>query len=213
MSVSLLYTSYSMFRCLGLQCVSCRKTTKENIKEKKKVKEDKNGSKLQTVSKSWIATDYSWAGADTCVHTEEQKNEDSGKREGSKIFLMFPSAWGWMFTCKKVSTKITSRGFLNASYRSWRVCSCSKCLVFLHNSSKITSVCVTIMQFCITPWKYCQFCVQNIPIKFVRLPEDSVAENTQSQRLLWTLQKNKTNPLVLYVKVKPFSSYFFASIK
>ncbi|NXJ89451.1 DDX52 helicase, partial [Corythaixoides concolor] len=28
------------------------KTTKENFKEKKKVKEDKNGSKLQTVSKS-----------------------------------------------------------------------------------------------------------------------------------------------------------------
>lgn len=36
------------------------------------------------------------------------------------------------------------------------------------------------MQFYITPWQYCQFCVQIIPHMFVRLPEDSVAENTQS---------------------------------
>lgn len=84
----------------------CRKTTKENIKEKKKVKEDKNGSKLQTVSKSWIATDYLWAGADTYVRTEKQKNEDSGKGEERKVFLMFPPGWGWMLTCKKVSTEI-----------------------------------------------------------------------------------------------------------
>ncbi|NXJ80745.1 DDX52 helicase, partial [Trogon melanurus] len=43
-------SSCLMFRGCGLPCVSCRKTTKENVKEKKK--EDKNGSKLQTVSKS-----------------------------------------------------------------------------------------------------------------------------------------------------------------
>lgn len=85
-------------------CVSCRKTTKQNLKGKKKAKEDKKGSKLQPVSKSWIRTDcVSWGWH---IHTEEQKNEDRCNGEGRKVFLMLPSGWRQMFTCKKVSTEI-----------------------------------------------------------------------------------------------------------
>lgn len=192
---------------------SCRKTSKENIKEKKKVKEDKNGSKLQTAWKAeGMARGCSGAGADTRVRAGEQRMTAAAKVKGEKDFVGF--LWVRMDVHMQESLYWnTSSGFLSASYRSWRVFSCSKCFMFLNNSSKIASVCVTTTQFCIAPWKYCQVCVHVIPNMFVRLPEDSVAENTQI--LLWGFPGDfkKPNQTHLRVKVKPYSFYRFASIK
>lgn len=43
---------YAMFSCLNVQCVSCRGTAKENIKEKKKANQGTDAGKLKTASKS-----------------------------------------------------------------------------------------------------------------------------------------------------------------
>lgn len=48
----LFFFLYAMFSCLGLQCVSCRRTAKENIKEKKKANEVTGAGNLKTSSKS-----------------------------------------------------------------------------------------------------------------------------------------------------------------
>lgn len=77
-----------------------------------------------------------------------------GKEE--EYFFLFLSAWGGMFTCTKVPTKIW--GLLNASYRSCKLYSCTECYWTLHITEQLFKR-LCYCHFYITAWNCCQFSV------------------------------------------------------